>query len=224
LAAFGGVVAFSTEVDTATATEMVKGERFLEVVVAPSFAPLALTMLQSRWKNARILAVGHSSTHGTIAALALRSIPGGILAQQQDLHPIRAETFVHAAGPEPTPAMRRDAGAMFVVAKHLKSNAVCIGCNLALLGAGAGQMDRVASCRGAIVKARAHLDALSASDAPVAASDAFFPFADGPTLLVDAGIKCIVHPGGSKRDQDTIDLCQQRGITCLVAGSRHFRH
>ncbi len=226
LAAFGGVVAFSAEVDTATATEMVKGERFLEVVVAPSFAPHALTLLESRWKNARLLAVGHTprSAAQTAAPLSLRSIPGGVLAQQQDMHAIRAESFVHAAGPAPTAAMLRDAGAMFVVAKHLKSNAVCIGCNLALLGAGAGQMDRVASCRGAIAKARAHLDALPASDAPVAASDAFFPFADGPTLLADAGVKCIVHPGGSKRDQETFDLCNQRAVTCMITGTRHFRH
>jgi phosphoribosylaminoimidazolecarboxamide formyltransferase/IMP cyclohydrolase len=120
--------------------------------------------------------------------------------------------------------MLADAALLFVVAKHLKSNAVCIGAQGALLGAGAGQMDRVASCRNAIEKSRTALAALPAGARPVAASDAFFPFADGPTLLADAGVRCIVHPGGSKRDQETFDLCQARGITCLLTGSRHFRH
>jgi phosphoribosylaminoimidazolecarboxamide formyltransferase/IMP cyclohydrolase len=85
-------------------------------------------------------------------------------------------------------------------------------------------MDRVASCRNAVEKAHAKLAAAGAGTVAVAASDAFFPFADGPTLLADAGVRCIVHPGGSRRDQDTLDLCNARGITCLLTGSRHFRH
>jgi phosphoribosylaminoimidazolecarboxamide formyltransferase/IMP cyclohydrolase len=120
--------------------------------------------------------------------------------------------------------MLSDAGVLFTVAKHLKSNAVCIGGGGMLFGAGAGQMDRVASCRNAVEKARAKLAAPEPGVRPVAASDAFFPFADGPTLLADAGVRCIVHPGGSKRDGDTFALCNERGITCLLTGSRHFRH
>jgi phosphoribosylaminoimidazolecarboxamide formyltransferase/IMP cyclohydrolase len=85
-------------------------------------------------------------------------------------------------------------------------------------------MDRVASCRNAVEKARAALGAMPAGQHAVAASDAFFPFSDGPTLLADAGVRCIVHPGGSKRDQDTFDLCNARGVTCLLTGTRHFRH
>lgn len=227
LAAFGGIVAFSSPVNVAVATAMAEGERFLEVVVAPSFEPEALDRLQARWKNARLLAVGPLEAPSP-ASLALRSVPGGMLAQERDIHPIRGAEFTHAAGPQPTETMRRDAALMFVVAKHLKSNAVCIGCEGSLLGAGAGQMDRVASCRNAIEKSRGQVAALTAArgGAPtlVAASDAFFPFSDGPTLLADAGVRCIVHPGGSKRDQDTLDLCNARGITCLLTGSRHFRH
>jgi phosphoribosylaminoimidazolecarboxamide formyltransferase/IMP cyclohydrolase len=101
---------------------------------------------------------------------------------------------------------------------------VCIGADGALWGAGAGQMDRVASCRNAVEKARARLASRAPGAVAVAASDAFFPFADGPGLLADAGVGCIVHPGGSKRDQDTLDLCNARGITCLLTGTRHFRH
>lgn len=223
LAAFGGIVAFADTLDAATAEAMAAGERFLEVVVAPEYEPRALETLQARWKNARLLAVGARRTSGD-GGLALRSVPGGMLAQERDTHAIRAEAFTHAAGPPPDAAMLADAAMMFAVAKHLKSNAVCIGGGGALLGAGAGQMDRVASCRNAVEKARAKLAHLPAGVRPVAASDAFFPFADGPTLLAEAGVKCIVHPGGSKRDQETLDLCNARGITCLLTGSRHFRH
>ena len=87
-----------------------------------------------------------------------------------------------------------------------------------LFGAGAGQMDRVTACRLAIEKAS------GLARGAIAASDAFFPFPDGPELLIRAGVTTIVHPGGSKRDQETFDLCQKSGVTCLVTGIRHFRH
>ncbi|MBL9141375.1 MAG: bifunctional phosphoribosylaminoimidazolecarboxamide formyltransferase/IMP cyclohydrolase [Phycisphaerae bacterium] len=236
LAAFGGIVAFSATLDAATAAAMAEGERFLEVVIAPDYEPAALERLQARWKNARLLAVGALDAARAVGAhavgrdLALRSVPGGMLAQERDALAINASGFTHAAGPAPSAAMLRDAGMLFVVAKHLKSNAVCVGCGGTLLGAGAGQMDRVASCRNAIEKARAAAtrETQRAAERPstplVAASDAFFPFSDGPTLLVDAGVRCIVHPGGSKRDQDTFGLCNARGVTCLLTGTRHFRH
>ncbi len=223
MAAFGGIVAFSSTVDVATAEAMATGERFLEVVIAPGYEPKALETLQARWKNARLLATSHASP--TIdRALTWRSIPGGMLVQERDVHRIDAAQFTHAAGPVPSAATLADAALMFAVAKHLKSNAVCIGANGTLFGAGAGQMDRVASCRNAVEKAKAKLAAMAAGTVAVAASDAFFPFADGPALLADAGVRCMVHPGGSKRDQDTFDLCNARGITCLLTGSRHFRH
>ncbi|MEY4811074.1 MAG: bifunctional phosphoribosylaminoimidazolecarboxamide formyltransferase/IMP cyclohydrolase, partial [Planctomycetota bacterium] len=223
MAAFGGIVAFSSTVDVATAEAMATGERFLEVVIAPGYEPKALETLQARWKNARLLATCHASP--TLdRALTWRSIPGGMLVQERDVHRIDAAQFTHAAGPVPSAATLADAALMFAVAKHLKSNAVCIGANGTLFGAGAGQMDRVASCRNAVEKAHAKLAAAGAGTVAVAASDAFFPFADGPTLLADAGVRCIVHPGGSRRDQDTFDLCNARGITCLLTGSRHFRH
>ena len=223
LAAFGGIVAFSRTVDVATAEAMAAGERFLEVVVAPGYEPKALEALQARWKNARLLATGPVETPRT-PAMTFRSVPGGMLVQDRDRHAISGAAFTHAAGPAPDAAMLADAAALFTVAKHLKSNAVCIGGGGMLFGAGAGQMDRVASCRNAVEKARAKLAALEPGVRPVAASDAFFPFADGPTLLADAGVRCIVHPGGSKRDGDTFALCNERGITCLLTGSRHFRH
>ncbi|MBM4113983.1 MAG: bifunctional phosphoribosylaminoimidazolecarboxamide formyltransferase/IMP cyclohydrolase, partial [Phycisphaerae bacterium] len=235
LAAYGGIVASSGRIDAATAQLMVEGDRFLEVIVAPSFEPAAKEMLAKRWKNARLVAVGALGDHH--AALRWRSISGGMLVQQADSHHEDPSRYQHAAGPAPSDSMRRDAAFAMTVVKHLKSNAVCITCDGRLGGAGAGQMDRVASCRLAIEKATAWRERRAESGAGsrgsgasadsgvlVAASDAFFPFPDGPKLLIDAGVRCVAHPGGSKRDDETFELCNERGVTCLVTGVRHFRH
>jgi len=220
LAAFGGIVALNAPVDRATAEEIVAGEKFLEVVVAPSYDADALALLSARWKNARLLAVGPVSA--VPKSVLVRSIAGGFLAQEADTHAIVADEFQHTAGPAPSAVVLRDAAFLTAVVKHLKSNAVCIGRDGQLFGAGAGQMDRVASCRNAVEKAGARVR--EGSGIAVAASDAFFPFDDGPRLLIDAGVKCLVHPGGSKRDEDTFKLCEERGVTCLVTGVRRFRH
>ena len=145
-----------------------------------------------------------------------------MLVQDQDRLPVSLGGFKHVAGPAPKASALADAAMLTVVVKHLKSNAVCIGSAGTLWGAGAGQMDRVASCRIAIEKARQRLG--QGVGCVTAASDAFFPFSDGPELLIDAGVRCLVHPGGSKRDQDTFDLCNARGVTCLTTGTRRFRH
>jgi phosphoribosylaminoimidazolecarboxamide formyltransferase/IMP cyclohydrolase len=122
------------------------------------------------------------------------------------------------AGPAPGPETLSQLRLAMIAVKHLKSNAICLVRDDMLVGAGAGQMDRVASCRIAIEKAgpRAH--------GSVAGSDAFFPFADGPALLIQAGVKAIAQPGGSKRDQDTVKACHDAGVTLLFTGRRHFRH
>ena len=221
LAAYGGIVAIGGTVDAATARCMTEESSFLEVVVAEGFDPEATEILGERWKNVRLLEAGEL-LRSERSEILYRSIPGGLLAQEQDRHLPSESDFRHVAGPEPDEATRRDAELLSVVAKHLKSNAVCIGRDGALLGAGAGQMDRVAACRNAIEKAGERLGA--GAGLPVAASDAFFPFADGPELLIDAGVRCLIHPGGSKRDEDTFALCEERGVTCLLTGVRHFRH
>ncbi len=222
LAAYGSIVAFNCPIDEETAREMVAGERFLEVVIAESFSAPALEALSARWKNVRLIALG-PIRHCEDRPVSLRSVPGGVLVQDRDTLPLRAESLQHVAGPAPTSAVLADALFAFNIVKHLKSNAICIAHDQTLWGAGAGQMDRVASCRIAIEKSRGRL-ATAGSSGVVAASDAFFPFADGPQLLIDAGVRCVVHPGGSKRDQDTVDLCTKHGVTCLLTGSRHFRH
>ncbi len=226
LAAYGGIVAISARLTSADASNIAKPDRFLEVVVAESFEPEAIAILAARWKNVRLLAVG-SMRRATSNALQLRSVPGGVLVQESDGTVDDAADFKLTAGPAPSDALKRDAEFLAVIAKHLKSNAVCVGSGQTLWGAGAGQMDRVASCKHAIEKAQLKLQASIAhanTMVVTAASDAFFPFDDGPRLLIDAGVKCLVHPGGSKRDGDTETLCKNRGVTLLVTGTRHFRH
>jgi phosphoribosylaminoimidazolecarboxamide formyltransferase/IMP cyclohydrolase len=219
LAAFGGILAVSTTLDAATAERIADGERFLEVIVAPGFEEEAVARLGARWKNVRLLDTGELRPGGE-TAVAYRSIPGGMLAQERDARLAATREWNHAAGPAPGEATLDDAAFTWMVAKHVTSNAIAIGAGGRLLGAGAGQMDRVASCRIAVEKAG---DGLAGAGA-VAASDAFFPFADGPRLLIDAGVTCIVQPGGSKRDRETLDLCNERGVTCLLTATRHFRH
>ena len=257
LAAYGGIVAISARLTASDAMNIAKPDRFLEVVVAESFEPEAIAILAARWKNVRLLAVGFMR-RAPAKVLQLRSVPGGMLAQESDGAVDEIANFKLTAGPAPSDSLKRDAEFLSVIAKHLKSNAVCVGAGQTLWGAGAGQMDRVAACKHAIEKAKLKLQAaglgtgnarLSAIAAKsnadgneslnliesgatahantmivTAASDAFFPFDDGPRLLIDAGVQCIVHPGGSKRDGDTQALCDERGVTLLVTGTRHFKH
>src|SRR5690606_33803238 len=158
-------------------------------------------------------------------AMEFKSITGGMLVQQRDRSLADPARWTLAAGDPLDEPARRTAALAWMVAKHLKSNAIAIARDGQLLGAGAGQMDRITSARLAIEKAGDRLNHSSTDQHPViAASDGFFPFADGPALLLDAGINCLIQPGGSKRDQDTITLCRERSATLLLTGIRHFRH
>lgn len=223
VAAYGGIMALGAPVDLETAELLCGDKLFLEVVVAPAFEADAAERLRTRWKNLRMLEVGPLPDHAA-HSLHLRTVPGGMLAQESDATVPAPEAWTHQAGPAPTPTLLRHAAAMEAVVRALSSNAVCIGGagtesdSTRLFGAGAGQMDRVASCRLAVDKAGKH------AAGSVVASDAFFPFPDGPEILAEAGVAMIVHPGGSKRDQETFDLCDARGITCMTTGLRHFRH
>lgn len=228
VAAYGGIVAVSAEVDAASAERLCRKDVFMEVIVAPSFAPAALEQLKARWQNVRLLATGAFS-HAQIATARheYRTIAGGLLAQERDARLASPDELVHRAGPAPTPEQLLLAAFLEPVCRALLSNAVCIGGMSAsgpmLLGAGAGQMDRLTSCRLAVEKAGARVHSCGAAGA-IAFSDAFFPFPDGPEILINAGVKLIVHPGGAKRDQETFDLCTARNVTCLTNNLRHFRH
>lgn len=220
VAAYGGILALSRRVDTATAERIGALGSFLEVVVAPGWDEAAVERLAARWPNARLLSVA-GLAHTGHRKIDYRSIPGGLLAQERDMRIAEPDRWTIAVGPEPDAALRDDAVLAWVAAKHLASNAIAIAAGGRLIGAGSGQVDRVGACRIAVEKARSVL----AEGAPaVAASDAFFPFDDGPRVLLDAGVRCLVHPGGSKRDEETFALCRERGAACLVTGVRHFRH
>ncbi len=226
VAAYGGILAVTGKIDAGTAEVICDPKNFFEVVVAPEFDEGALELLRGRWANVRLLAVGNNSATGT-RKLEYRSVPGGMLVQDRDTFAPVTSAWEHRAGPKPGVEQLKAAAALDVLCKHVGSNAVVIGgvdhgpsgaMGVRLFGVGAGQVDRVSACRLAIDKSGPK--AIGA----IAVGDAFFPFADGPMLLVDAGVKMIVHPGGSKRDQETIDLCEARGVTCMTSGVRHFRH
>jgi phosphoribosylaminoimidazolecarboxamide formyltransferase/IMP cyclohydrolase len=224
LAAYGGILAVNARFDAGAAERVCKPDMFLEVIVAPDFEDRAADLLGKRWANVRLLAVGDRPASAS-RKLEYRSIPGGMLVQDRDNRASDPTLWRHAAGPAPTPDLIDHALFGESLARALSSNAIAIvgpdaesGGAVRLFGAGAGQMDRVTACRLAVEKA-----GVGARGA-VAASDAFFPFSDGPEVLMSAGVRAIVHPGGSKRDQETFDLCNQRGVTCLITGIRHFRH
>jgi len=232
LAAYGGILAVSRKMDQPTARLVAEGQKFFEVIIAPGYDDEAMEILAQRWKNVRLLSIPVLKSSRR-REMSYRSIPGGMLVQERDIMLPDLGQWRHAAGPAPAEGMLVHAAFLWCVVKHLTSNAVAIGRDGELLGAGAGQVDRVAACRIAVEKAGDRLDAAGPHDAErratgatavIAVSDAFFPFDDGPRTLIDAGVTCLVHPGGSKRDQDTFDLCNERGVTCLLTGVRHFRH
>ncbi len=220
LAAFGGIVALNRNVDLPTAQAICTGKKLLHVIVAPSYDDDAAQRLSERWKDVRILAVGELGKPEDRSAgeLMLRRIAGGLLVQDPDLAPMNADQWQHKAGPEPTRDDLRQLALAMIAVKHLKSNAVCIMRDDMLVGPGMGQVDRMSACRLAVERAGER------AKGGYAASDAFFPFRDGPDILIAAGVKAIVQPGGSKKDEDTIAACDEANVTCLFTGRRHFKH
>ncbi|MGH7131399.1 MAG: bifunctional phosphoribosylaminoimidazolecarboxamide formyltransferase/IMP cyclohydrolase [Phycisphaerales bacterium] len=221
IAAFGGIFACSGVIDLATAERLCQKDVFAEVVVAQDFAPDALAALQKRWANVRLLAVGEV-TPPAKKSWMYRSITGGMLVQERDLLDPAPESWRHAAGPKPSLAQLDAVAAVELMVRAMSSNAVAIGGvdggAMRLFGGGVGQVDRVTACRLAVEKAGAR------AKGAVCVSDAFFPFPDGPRVLMDAGVAMIVHAGGSKRDEETFALCNERGVTCMVTGVRRFKH
>jgi phosphoribosylaminoimidazolecarboxamide formyltransferase / IMP cyclohydrolase len=223
LAAYGGILAVTETLDRASAARICEKDVFLEVIVAPWFDPEALEMLRQRWTAVRLLEAG--ARRGASRELEYRSVPGGMLVQDRDTNLGASGSWRHAAGPAPSAEQIATGAFVETMARFLTSNAVAIGgCSpaapgsLMLFGGGCGQVDRLSACRLAAAKAGER------ARGAVAASDAFFPFADGPEVLIEAGVRMIVHPGGSKRDEETFEVCNKAGVTCMVTGVRHFRH
>lgn len=216
LSAFGGILAFNRTVDEATALMLMSGERFVECVIAPDFAPAALERLKTWKKNVRLLRTGPLAEPP--ASLDYRRVDGGLLVQTRDAggdDPAKWQVVTTAL---PTDDQRESLVFAWTVCKHVKSNAIVLVQGKQVVGVGAGQMSRIDSTRLAIAKAGSR-----AKDS-VLASDAFFPFADNVEAAAAAGITAIVQPGGSQRDQESIEAANAAGLSMLFTGVRHFRH
>ena len=217
LSAFGGVVTINRPVDKAFAEALVK--QFCEVIFAPRFTDEALEILSSK-PNLRILE-DNERRHVNVAERDLKRVMGGLLVQDRDMDLEDRSAMEVVTERKPS---EREWGEMLFgwkVCKHVRSNAIVLSKELATIGIGAGQMSRVDSVRLAIEKARTAGTDLAGS---ALASDAFFPFSDGPQLAVDAGATCIIQPGGSKRDPEVVEAADAAGISMVFTHRRHFKH
>ena len=221
--AFGGIIAFNCPVDIATAQAL--GQQFVEVLMAPSFTGEALQLLQTK-ANVRVLQIalppgGDDAWSQGLNAIDVKRIGSGLLMQTADNHLLRIEDMQVVTKLQPSPAQMQDLLFAWKVAKFVKSNAIVFAGNGMTLGVGAGQMSRLDSARMAGIKA-GHAN-LSLKDS-VVASDAFFPFRDGLDVVVDEGASCVIQPGGSMRDAEVIAAADERGVSMVFTGVRHFRH
>lgn len=219
---FGGIVAANREIDLETA-QMLK-PIFLEIVMAPSFAPDALELLCTK-KNLRVLKV--DMTKDNVVRKQYVSMNGGMLVQDRDINtkPVAADQCVTEA--KPTAEQLADLEFAWKIVKHVKSNAIVVAKNGMTYGVGAGQMNRIGSAEIALKQAQNTLKEEGKDimiEGLVLASDGFFPFNDCVALAAEYGIKAIVQPGGSIRDEDSIKLANEKGITMLFTGERHFKH
>lgn len=213
VSAFGGIVAFNKPVDKKTAEELAK--IFLEVIIAPGFDPEALNILRAK-QNLRLLQV--PPCEALAKEYDFRRVVGGLLVQERDTEDfdLRKAQVVTKRMPTDDEYDALDFG--WRVVKHVKSNAIVIANKDQLIGVGAGQMSRVDSTRIAIMKANMSMKGA------VLASDAFFPFRDVVDIAAEAGITAIVQPGGSIRDKESIEACNEHGIAMVFTGRRHFKH
>ena len=236
-AAMGGILACNFDIKADFAKTVMEtygrfgkdagaGGFFLEVWIAPTFENGVAEIIQKakKWgERVRLLTVGDMTVPPDAEELEYKSIAGGMLVQTRDLVGLNENQWKVATKRKPTDEEMADLRLAWLVCKHTKSNAITICKDNMLIGNGAGQMSRVMSCRIAVwlAEENGHQAKLAGS---VAASDAFFPFPDGPLLLMDAGVKAIIQPGGSKRDGETIAACDERDVAMIVTGTRHFKH
>jgi phosphoribosylaminoimidazolecarboxamide formyltransferase / IMP cyclohydrolase len=215
VSAFGGIVALNRTLDAETATRI--AAIFTEVIVAPDATPEAQAVLSAK-KNLRLLLTG-ALPDPTAPGPSFRSLAGGFLVQDRDAGRIEASDLKVVTRRAPTEAEVADLIFAFRVAKHVKSNAIIYAKGAATVGIGAGQMSRVDSARIAAWKAGE-----AVAKGSVAASDAFFPFADGLETIIAAGATAVIQPGGSVRDDEVIAAADAAGIAMVLTGMRHFRH
>lgn len=214
VSAFGGIIITNATVDADAAEEM--GKIFFEVVIAPDYSPSALEILRQK-KNRIILKRKEVLAPGK----KMRTILGGMLVQDADTKVETPDDLKLVAGSELTPELTADLIFANKIVKHSKSNAIVLARNRMLIASGVGQTSRVDALRHAIEKA--HSFGFDTKGC-VMASDAFFPFADCVEIAHKAGVDAVIQPGGSIRDNDSIEFCRNNGMTMVMTGFRHFRH
>jgi|EndMetStandDraft_8_1072994.scaffolds.fasta_scaffold02209_6 phosphoribosylaminoimidazolecarboxamide formyltransferase / IMP cyclohydrolase len=221
LSAYGGVIALNRPIDEELARRL--HENFVEVLIAPGYEGEAMAILQQK-QAIRILENTEQRLHRS--DFDMKRVRGGMLVQELDGVAGDREGMTVETGGEPSELEWLDIAFAWKVCKHVRSNAIVLVKNRQTIGIGAGQMSRVDSVRLAIEKCRAAFgeEADARLNGCVVASDAFFPFADGPQAAVEAGARTVVQPGGSKRDDEVIAACEKAGVTMVFTGRRHFRH
>ncbi|MDX6604582.1 MAG: phosphoribosylaminoimidazolecarboxamide formyltransferase / cyclohydrolase [Solirubrobacterales bacterium] len=222
LSAYGGVIAFNRPIDAELAEELHRN--FIEVLIAPGFEGEALEVLQQ--KEAIRILWEEERRQTDPAERDVKRVRGGLLVQDRDGDPEPRELMEVVTKTQPSEQQWRDMLFAWTVVRRVRSNAIVIAKDGATLGIGAGQMSRVDSVRLAVEKcrdARGDEAAGLLADSAVA-SDAFFPFADGPELAIEAGSTAVIQPGGSKRDGDVIEACDAAGVAMVFTKHRHFRH
>jgi phosphoribosylaminoimidazolecarboxamide formyltransferase/IMP cyclohydrolase len=223
ISAFGGIVGLNRPVDRATAERLCVGGRFIEAIVAPGYHDEAIGLLTSRptWKNSvRLLDLKAPIGPETPGpdGFDLRRIEGGLLVQDWDTMESDPVSGTVATRRAPTADERIALGFAWRVCQAVRSNAIVLVKGNQLIGVGAGQMSRLDSVKIAVAKAG------DRAQSSVLASDAFFPFRDGPDAAAAAGVTAIIQPGGSKRDDDTVRACDEHDMAMVLTGRRHFRH
>jgi phosphoribosylaminoimidazolecarboxamide formyltransferase/IMP cyclohydrolase len=221
--AFGGIIAFNRPVDGAAAQAVAR--QFVEVLMAPGFAPEALEVFKAK-ANVRVLEIalppgGQTDWENGRNLMDVKRVGSGLLMQTADNREMTLGELKVVTAKQPSAEQLQDLLFAWKVAKYVKSNAIVFCKDGMTLGVGAGQMSRVDSARIAGIKAGNAGLSLAGS---VVASDAFFPFRDGLDVVVDAGASCVVQPGGSMRDDEVIAAANERGIAMVLTGVRHFRH
>jgi phosphoribosylaminoimidazolecarboxamide formyltransferase / IMP cyclohydrolase len=217
MSAFGGVFCFNRPVDRELAAKL--HAMFVEVVFAPGFEDEALEILTQK-PGVRLLE-NRERRRETINEHDYKRVRGGLLVQDRDTGLELRDEMRVVTRRKPTEEEWGELLFAMRVCKHVRSNAIVLANDLGTAGIGAGQMSRVDSVRIAVGKARA---AELPLDGAVMASDAFFPFADGPQLAIDAGVRAIIQPGGSQRDPEVVDACDAAGVAMVFSARRHFRH
>ncbi|HCE2180902.1 TPA: bifunctional phosphoribosylaminoimidazolecarboxamide formyltransferase/IMP cyclohydrolase [Vibrio parahaemolyticus] len=215
--AFGGIIAFNQELDAETASAIVE-RQFVEVIIAPSVSAEAIEVVAAK-KNVRLLECGKWSTKTT--GFDVKRVNGGLLVQDRDQGMVSLDDLKVVSKRQPTEEELKDAQFCWKVAKYVKSNAIVYAKGDMTIGVGAGQMSRVYSAKIAGIKAADEGLEVAGS---VMASDAFFPFRDGIDAAAEAGIKCVIQPGGSMRDDEVIAAADEHGMAMIFTGMRHFRH